>query len=233
MASLSRDQVREVDHRAMQQLGMPGLMLMENAAINAVAQLQDWLGERGDQGQGALRGAILCGGGNNGGDGYAIARHLHNRGDRVTLFAAKAPDQLKGDAAVNSAICANMGLPITRIDEPAGLDQAAAEWGHSDLIIDALLGTGFTGEVRDPVGSIIDRVNALEGPPVVAIDAPTGLDCQSGEPAASTIRAALTITVVALKTGFEQARAHDYTGELRTANIGVPPELVKAVANQQ
>jgi NAD(P)H-hydrate epimerase len=230
---LSREQVRAVDRRAIEQLGIPGLVLMENAAINAAAILRHLLKGRAGQGGERPRVAIICGGGNNGGDGYAIARHLHNGGLSVELFAAKAPDQLKGDAATNHAICANMRLAITRVDEPGLVDAAAWAWAKADLIVDAMLGTGFSGEVRQPLASIIQRVNALDGPLVVAIDTPSGLDCQSGAPASATVEAGHTITFVAQKVGFTAAGAERYTGQVHVADIGAPPELIEAVQRER
>jgi NAD(P)H-hydrate epimerase len=225
---LTRQQVRQVDRRAIEQLGIPGIVLMENAAINASVLLRDVLTKAGGlSGKGPI--AILCGGGNNGGDGYAIARHLHNRGLAVELFAAKNPTQLKGDAATNYAICANMALPIYPVYEPGQLDSAAKHWQGAGLIVDAMLGTGFTGEVRQPLAGIIERVNALHGPTVVAIDTPSGLDCQTGAAADATLCADHTITFVAKKVGFTATGADRYIGAVHVAGIGAPPELIEAV----
>lgn len=227
--AMNRDQVREVDRRAVEELGIPGLILMENAAINATALVRDFLVKRRGTGEETARIAIVCGGGNNGGDGYAIARHLHNRGVHVELFAAKDPAQLKGDAAVNHDIVTKMGLPLTVLRENTDIDAAAAQWAKADVVIDAMLGTGFSGEVRQPVATIIDRINELDGPGVVAIDTPSGLDCQTGAAAAATVRADLTITFVARKTGFDEARAEQYTGRVGVADIGAPAALVEQV----
>jgi len=231
-STLTREQIREIDRRAVEELAIPGIVLMENAALNASALIHHDLTvhlNREKPGK-HTRIALVCSGGNNGGDGYAIARHLHNRGYGVELFAAKNPVKLEGDAATNHAICANMGLPITIVDEESKIDAAAKSWKDADLIIDAMLGTGFAGEVRQPVASIVDRINAMRGRRVIAIDAPSGLDCQTGQPAANTIRAELTITFVARKTGFDVEGAERCTGEVRVAEIGVPPGLVESVS---
>jgi NAD(P)H-hydrate epimerase len=227
---LTREQVREVDRRAIEVLGIPGLILMENAAINAATLIRDHLVRKQAEPKANKRISVLCGGGNNGGDGYAIARHLHNRGYGVQLFAAKAPSQLKGDAAANHAICRNMGLPIATVDGESAIDEAATMWQGSDIVVDALLGTGFTGQVRQPLASLIDRINSISAPTVIAIDTPSGLDCQTGAPAASTVRAHLTISLVAQKVGFTVPGAEAFTGQVQVADIGVPPELIRDVA---
>jgi NAD(P)H-hydrate epimerase len=230
--TLSRDQVREVDRRAIEQLGIPGVVLMENAAINAAALIRDSLLRQTRRRACDLTVAIVCGGGNNGGDGYAVARHLHNRGFNVRLYPAKAIEALKGDAATNAHICQQMNLSITALDEAGALDTAAAAWQQADVLVDALLGTGFTGEVREPIGSIIQRINALDNKRIVAIDAPSGLDCETGDAASSTIMASETITFVANKRGFNEPAAKRYTGQVHVADIGVPPGLIQSVAGQ-
>lgn len=154
-----------------------------------------------DRPQGA-RALILCGGGNNGGDGYAIARHLTIRGLAVTIIAAKDPAELTGDAAINCGIVRRMGLPIL----PASQVEAFAA---ADVIVDALLGTGFHGQVRPPIDDLIARCNsaAAAGLPVVSVDVPSGLDAQTGEPAEHTVHAAVTVTFVAQKAGFRASAA--------------------------
>ncbi len=223
MQTLTRLQVREVDRLAIEELGIPGIVLMENAARNAAAAILDVI-----EGQLQLtpvdaRVVVLCGGGNNGGDGYAIARHLHNVGATVILIAAKAPAELSGDAATNHAICAAMGLDIRPVECAA----EALRGGH--VAVDALLGTGFAGEVRPPLASLIALTNesrATQGLVTVAIDVPSGLDCDTGQPAAPTIEADLTVTFVAAKPGLLAESARPYVGELVVADIGSPPELI-------
>jgi len=226
--TLTRDQVREVDRRAVEELGIPGIVLMENAAVNAAALIRDTIQRRLGRSRAQATVAIVCGGGNNGGDGYAIARHLHNRGLSVQLFPAKAIESLQGDAAINASICANMDLSLTRVDDTALIDDAARAWAHVDLIVDAMLGTGFAGEVRDPLASIINTLDKLDTP-IVAIDTPSGLDCQTGEPASTTIHARETITFVAHKIGFTNNAAQSHTGAIHVADIGVPPEVIDRV----
>ncbi len=218
--ALTREQARRIDRLAEQQLGLPSLVLMENAAINATAAIIDLLDDRLGIGPADARVAVVCGGGNNGGDGYAIARHLHTWGAAVTLYAAKPIDELKGDAATNAAVCRNMRLPI--VENPDNRPKV-------DLVVDALLGTGFHGEVRPPIDRWIRWINERSGPAVVAIDVPSGLDADRGKPADPTIRADLTVTFVDEKAGFASPEAATYLGHVRVAEIGVSPDLVDSV----
>jgi NAD(P)H-hydrate epimerase len=222
MKPLSRDQVRRVDRLAIDELGIPGVVLMENAGRNATDLILGFA-----QGEDRPHGSavILCGGGNNGGDGYVIARHLHNRGVAVTILAHKPIDQLAGDAAINARICQRMDLDIRPVpDDPVALLAGA------DLLIDALLGTGFQGELRPDLLALIEAVNDVrdgDDPPlIVAIDLPSGLDCDTGEPAQTAVQTDLTVTFAAPKPGLNQPAAWPYVRKFIVADIGVPPELV-------
>lgn len=224
-APLTRDQVREVDRLAIESLGIPGIVLMENAARGATQALLARLAPP----RPPARVAIVCGGGNNGGDGYAMARHLHNHGCAVTLDAMKDPAGLSGDAATNHAICRRMGLAIEPVLEKPAIEAAAQRWAAADAVVDAMLGTGFAGEVREPMATAIRQLNALSGPLVLAVDVPSGLDCQSGAAAEATVRADVTVTFVARKTGFDAPGAAAWLGEVVVADIGAPPELIDRV----
>lgn len=220
--AITREQARRVDQLASEELGIPSLLLMENAAINAAAAIVDLLDEERNLRPDQANVAIVCGGGNNGGDGYAIARHLHNWGAKVHLHATKAVDQLQGDAAVNARICAAMGLTIHHPPRPE-------RFGEAQVLVDALLGTGFHGQVREKEATLIDEINAVHGPLVLAVDTPSGLDCQTGEPAANTVKAHLTVTFVERKVGFNNPAARAFLGQLKVAEIGTPPELLDRI----
>lgn len=228
MLTLSREQVRNVDRLAIEQLGIPGVVLMENAG-RAVAEETLRLFPRQPS---SVRAAILCGGGNNGGDGYVIARHLHNAGVNVLVFHAAGPRR-EGDAAVHRAIVEKMGLPCRDLLNDAQLAAAEPELAQADLLIDALLGTGFHGEVQPHLAAVIRCCNALarhssraREPAVVAVDVPSGMDCDTGRASDPTIRADLTVTFVAMKKGFLAPEAKPYLGRVVVASIGAPPELL-------
>jgi NAD(P)H-hydrate epimerase len=231
MHSLTRQQAREIDRLAVEKYGIPSILLMENAGRNAsdiILNLLEEIGEehyfKGDE----ARVAILCGGGNNGGDGYVIARHLYNAGIEVAVFAAVHPENLTGDAAVNANIVRRMDLGPEFILDGAAVRERAEELAEADLIVDALLGTGFTGEVRGHLVELIRLVNQLreDGATTVAIDAPSGLDCDTGKPGASggAVEADVTVTFVATKAGFLTAGADRFTGRIVEVDIGAPPE---------
>lgn len=222
--TLTRDQVRMVDRLAIERYGIPGVVLMENAGRNATDQCARLLMRRCVPVAGA-KVVILCGGGNNGGDGYVIARHLAIRGADVRIVSMVGPDKLTGDAAVNASIAVRMNVPI------APLTDNDDRWHQADLLVDAMLGTGFRGEVREPIASAIRRCNDAHaaGALVLAADLPSGLDCDTGQPADPTIKADLTVTFVATKVGFLSPASHDYTGEVVVADIGAPVELIDRV----
>lgn len=215
--SLTRDQVRAFDNKAINEWGVPGVVLMENAGRNAASVALSMLS---DPTQDSV--AILCGPGNNGGDGFVVARHLVRNRVRTKVYLAVDADRLQGDARVNYDIWGRIGGDLESVASPERIDNAAIEWAGSALIVDALLGTGFSGRVRPPLDRIIGVVNDLEGPPILALDLPSGLDCDTGTPASATVRAHTTVTFVARKVGFDAPGAADYTGRVVVADIGVP-----------
>lgn len=224
---LTRAQVREVDRRAIEDYGIPGVVLMENAGRNASAMIDDrFAGGRAAE---ARRVAIVCGGGNNGGDGFVIARHLSNAGWTVEVFLAADPGRLPHDGATNYRIAQKMGLPLTPCQTTEEIAAAAGRFSGIDVIVDALLGTGFSGAPRPPLNAVIEAINASRGPAVVAIDVPSGLDCDTGTAAGACVRAHLTITFVAMKRGFRLSGASDFTGEVQVADIGAPRRLIQDV----
>ena len=222
---LTREQCRAVDGYAIEQLGIPGALLMENAGRNTADAIEECLrGKVGPTGNGRV--SIVCGRGNNGGDGFVIARHLALRGHRVAVDLLADPGQLSGDAALNHGIAARMGVPIHPLTDDSGIDAAIERWKESDVLVDAILGTGFAGTVREPLAGIIERINALAGPTVVAVDIPSGLDADTGRPGGVAVRADHTVTFVAAKVGLTSPDAIPFVGRLTVADIGAPTDLV-------
>jgi NAD(P)H-hydrate epimerase len=255
MTSLSRAQARRIDQLASEDLGIPSIVLMENAGLNATLAIRDYLKTTLKRELVGTRFTIFCGGGNNGGDGYVVARHLHNRGAIVQIIAHKPLEKLTGDAAINAHICKQMNLDIqpTPGSTTPGFPAPGAPDGggfstrvpapnpHAptpDLLIDALLGTGFQGNLRPDTFDLIQHINAARNAPnppkVIALDLPSGLDCDTGQPpknppgnpAQDAVRADLTITFVAPKLGFSNPAAKPYLGEVIVADIGTSPELL-------
>jgi NAD(P)H-hydrate epimerase len=222
--SLTREQVRQVDAIAIHELGIPGVVLMENAGRNATEHVLGLCARSG-----AKRILIFAGPGNNGGDGFVIARHLMNRGFNVRVYLTGEERKLSDDAGMNYRILRNMGVDVHSVHTPQSVTAALAEIRETDVVVDALLGTGFCGRVREPLATLIPGINDAAKAGAVAIDVPSGLDCNTGQPSNATIRADCTVTFVANKTGFEAPDARRYVGEVVVADIGTPPELVTRV----
>lgn len=171
---ITRAQSRAIDLYAERELGLPSILLMENAAIGAADICKGMLEARGSQGQPATKVAIVCGGGNNGGDGYALARHLYAAGLSVGVFAAVNPDDLRGDARINAVAASRSGVAVVRCDTPETLAECLPVWSAADLIVDALLGTGFGGdEVRKPIADAIRAIAAAQAG-ATCLDVPAG-----------------------------------------------------------
>jgi len=226
---LTRQQVREVDRLTIEVYGIPGVVLMENAGINASAAVLDVIVDDLGLHPTEATVSIICGGGNNGGDGYVMARQLHVWGVAVTVFAVRPLAELRGDAGINAAICDRMKLKILDVSESEGIDHAKTLWAESDVMVDALLGTRFHGQVRAKEASVIEAMNGCERPIVVAVDVPSGLDCDTGEPSNATVRADVTITFVAAKVGFDRETALPWVGKVLEADIGIPLSLAERV----
>jgi NAD(P)H-hydrate epimerase len=218
---LTRQQVREVDRRAIEEYGVPSIVLMENAG-RGTAELLRSLGVHG-------RVVVCCGKGNNGGDGFVIARHLDNHGVPVRVLLFARPDELTGDAATNYRILARSGLPVVvHADQPLNGEAVRSELAGAEWVVDALFGTGLSGPVRPPFDQVIAAVNASPAR-VLAVDIPSGLDCDSGQPLGPTVRAQHTVTFVALKQGFATAAAREWLGQVHVVDIGAPRCLLEAV----
>jgi hydroxyethylthiazole kinase-like uncharacterized protein yjeF len=217
---MSRDEVRQVDAWAIEQIGVPGVVLMENAGRSGAELVRQKLADV-DRPQVCL----FCGTGNNGGDGFVIARHLLNAGVSVRVVLCGARDKVRGDARINLKILERLGHPVELLvpgveDLPVHVGAFA---GEADLIVDALFGTGLRGELSPEFLSLIEAINSL-GRPILAVDIPSGLDCDTGLPLGAAVRAAWTVTFVAMKRGFlASPEAARYTGEVYVASIGIEP----------
>jgi NAD(P)H-hydrate epimerase len=235
---LSRAEVRELDRRAIEEFGVPGIVLMENAGRGAAEVLMRLNPER-------LPVTILCGPGNNGGDGFVMARHLdiHDypvqiwlalRGDDVVVD--RRPDdlgqrrlKLSADAQPNfrAAIASGIGMNVVR----GSMNDRQREMLGDHLtprtgwIVDALFGTGLDRALGPPFDEVVAAINASDNP-VLAVDIPSGLDCDTGKPLGPTVKAAHTATFVGWKKGFLEPSANEWIGEVRVVDIGAPKKLV-------
>ncbi len=220
---MTRQQVRNFDAWAINQMKIPGVVLMENAAKNCVQVILEQFSTEVKEGV-----CIFCGAGNNGGDGFVIARQLFNQGIVVQIILCGDPRKIKGDAKINFDICQNMKLPIAAVDvESDTLCKDIEEGvGQSGLLVDAILGTGLQGQLKEPFALLISSINS-HNLPIVAVDIPSGLDCDTGQPLPVSIEAAATITFVALKKGFvANPESHQATGQVFVADIGIAPDIL-------
>ncbi len=219
--ALTCQQIRELDILAIEHVGIPGLVLMENAA-RAVAEFV----------YGRLfnphraRVVILCGPGNNGGDGFAVARQLRNAGVPITVALASAPDKFRGDAATNLAIYQRLEAPMIDARAERGLEAVREACVAADVIVDALLGTGAGGPPRGTIAELVRIANDCPRARRVAVDIPTGLDADLGSVSEPCFRADATVTFVARKIGFDTPAARQVLGEVVVADIGVPRNLI-------
>ena len=223
MSALSREQIRSIDRAAIETLGIPGVILMENAGRQCADAVEGFLGSAAGRSV-----AIVAGAGNNGGDGYVVARHLDLRGASTTTFIVVPAEKITGDARVNLDVIRGLQHDVRELSG-GRIARLAEMLKDFDVVVDAVGGTGIRGALRGDAATAVEQINAA-GRPVVAIDIPTGLDCDTGAAPGPAVRAVLTVTFVARKIGFDAPGAAEYTGEVRVADIGIPVDVVARIA---
>lgn len=225
---LDRVHSRMVDEIAVREYGMSGLVLMENAGRGCAEELIR-LGANGDV-------LVCCGGGNNGGDGFVIARHLANVEIDVRVWVAARPTELAADARANFEILRKTNVPLEILADANEGDLRRKFGDESERglawIVDALLGTGAQGSVRPPLDAWIRMINSSAAK-VLAVDIPSGLDCDAGEPNGECVQADRTCTFVALKPCFLREPGKGLAGKVAVIDVGVPKEIVAAVERLQ
>lgn len=209
MRALSRAEARAFDDFAMRTLRAPGILLMENAAIGCVSALRDLAGSAWPR----VRVVIACGAGSNGGDGYAIARLLRVAGAEPEIHSLGSP-RPGSDAAINASIAEALGIPRRELRP----DEAVPE---GDLLVDALFGTGLSHPLEPGARAAVECIDRFNGMRL-AVDLPSGLDCDRGVPLGAALRATVTATMVAPKAGFAAPGAGAWTGRVVVVPIGVP-----------
>ena len=217
---MTREEVRAFDSWAINTLGIPGAVLMENAGRSCAELIIEKLKSITKP-----KVCIFCGTGNNGGDGYVIARHLINNGFEVIVVISGDIEKIKGDAKINLDILRALGQKIKQLN-PADdniENKVKIFAAGADMLVDGLFGTGLSGQVRDGYKKLIESINAQKIP-IMSIDIPSGLDCNTGQPLGIAIKAQYTVTFVAVKKGFTYSEANLYTGDIYVASIGVDAE---------
>lgn len=207
--TLSVLQIQGLDRWAIEKIGIPSLALMENAGRGVAQEVYKKLKNRKRSSV-----VIVCGTGNNGGDGFVTARYLYNWGLKPSIFLVGNPAQLKSDALANYRVAQNLGISFKKSVRSA------------DLIVDAIFGVGLNRPIHEPYCGIIHAINT-QGSYVVAVDVPSGLDGTTGEIYGICVKANLTVTFSALKKGFFKKHGPFYTGRHVVVDIGIPLWLSK------
>ena len=223
MRVLNAEQMREADRRTIQDIGVPSLVLMENAGRQVVAVMEAAFEDLADR-----RVAILCGRGNNGGDGFVVARTLRQRNVDVSVFLVGRIEDIRGDARINLEILGRLGMPVVEIAGEQDWELHASEVTAHEVIVDALFGTGLTAPLSGLIETIVADVNASSAP-VISIDLPSGVSADTHEVIGPAIRASLTVTLGAPKLALVLPPARELAGDLAVADIGIPEEVLESV----
>jgi ADP-dependent NAD(P)H-hydrate dehydratase / NAD(P)H-hydrate epimerase len=223
MRVLDAAQMREADRRTIEEIGIPSLVLMENAGRQVVAAMESSYADILER-----QIAILCGRGNNGGDGFVVARTLAHRGADVSVFLFGRVSDVRGDARTNLEILGRVGLNVVEIADSQAWELHASEVTDCGLIVDALFGTGLSAPVSGLIETVVADVNA-SGIPVVSVDLPSGLSADSPDPIGPCIDAAVTVTLGAPKLPLVLPSGEMHAGNVVIADIGIPPEVFQGV----
>ncbi len=221
MRVVTAEEMQQLDQSTIKEIGIPGLVLMENAGLQVVGVVKDILKD--------VRGktvTVFAGKGNNGGDGFVVARHLLNMGADVRVLLFGDVKEIKGDAKVNLDILTAIGHKVHSITNVNSTNIVKVAMVYTDLVVDAVFGTGFKGAVDEHAGNIFEIINGA-GKPVVAVDIPSGLEANTGKTYGPCVKATHTVTFGLPKIGLLVYPGVDYTGALIVADISIPPLLAE------
>ena len=216
MRVLNTRQMRDADRRTIEEIGIPSIVLMENAGRQAVAAMEAAYDDLATSQVG-----VLCGRGNNGGDGFVVARTLVQRGVDVGVFLLGSVSEISGDARINLEVLGRIGLTVVEITTAQEWELHFTEISECDLVVDAILGTGFRGQLSGLLETVVADVNAL-GVPIVSIDLPTGVSADTHVVDGTAIEASMTVTLGAPKIPLVFPPADSHGGDLVIADIGIP-----------
>lgn len=217
LRAITRNEARTVDRRASEDLLIPTICLMENAGAGAARiAMERWWDK-------ASTAVCVCGPGQNGGDGLVVARHFVVAGlaPRIVFVVPPAGLAPPGDSGANLRICRALGVPLVEVRADGGASEAVSWIADAGMLVDGLFGTGLTRGLDGAPAALVAAMNA-SGRPVLALDLPSGLDCDTGAPLGPCVRADVTATFVARKIGFENPQSRAWTGEVVVVPIGAP-----------
>jgi ADP-dependent NAD(P)H-hydrate dehydratase / NAD(P)H-hydrate epimerase len=220
MRILTAAQMREADRYTIDEIGIPALVLMENAGRQVVAAIEAAYEDRLEG-----RVAVLCGRGNNGGDGFVVARTLLQRGVDCAVFVIGSVADLRGDARTNLDILGRLGVTVVEINDEQTWELHFSEISRCTLIVDAIFGTGLKTALAGMLETVVADVNAA-GIPIVSIDLPSGLSADTPQLIGDCIDASMTVTLAALKLPLILPPAEAHAGDVVIADIGIPAEVI-------
>jgi NAD(P)H-hydrate epimerase len=219
MSAITAEEMKKVDKAAIDEFGIPSLILMENAGRGAADIAYNMLLDKKD------KVVCVCGKGNNGGDGFVCARHLINKGINIVIFLTCKRDQLKGDAKINFSILEKMNASVYELAKKDDFKNLENEIINSGLVIDAIFGIGITGNIRDSYSRLIQTINENKKK-ALAIDLPSGLDATEGNVLGVCVKADKTATFAAVKTGLVKNQGPSFCGEVIVVDISIPKRLI-------
>lgn len=225
---VSAAEMARLDRQTIDEIGIPGIVLMENAARGAAAFYEEAVPDLLER-----QITVVAGAGNNAGDGFVLARIFHGRGATVRVVCLRPPERLQGDALTNFSILTKLDIPVHVWSEDADFEEQWPWIRESGVIIDAILGTGLSSEMRGLYRQIVEAVNKLTNIPVLAVDIPSGLDAGSGKPLGLAIRATATATFGFAKIGLVIDPGREFVGRLKLVDIGIPREVAERCGIQR
>ncbi|WP_378956124.1 NAD(P)H-hydrate dehydratase [Pelosinus sp. sgz500959] len=220
MKFVTSAEIRSIDQRAIEEYGIPSVALMENAGNEVVSQIERIMGNLYNK-----RVSIFAGKGNNGGDGYVVARHLYNQGAKVKVFLIGNKANVTGDALINLQIISYMGIDVIEVANESDWDKVKIAMTFTDCLVDALVGTGFTGQLSGHMAQVVESLNKINKV-VIAIDLPSGVDADTGQISGVAVKADHTITFSLPKQGLLLYPGASYAGDVTVADIGIPRTLL-------
>lgn len=220
MIYVTAAQMKAIDRTAIEKYGVPAATLMENAGRAVAGEI--FRSSR------PCKVLVIAGYGNNGGDGFVIARHLLKKGYDVTVFLAGRPRPFSAETGNNFASLLDMGNSPRAIYDVAGTERAFTALGKCALVVDALFGIGIKGPLDDFYVALIEKINSM-GVTVISVDLPSGLDADEGTPCPAAIKASVTVTLGLAKEGFKNPISKEFTGRLVVADIGIPDAAAKEI----
>jgi len=223
MRLVTASEMQSMDLRTIEELGIPGRVLMENAGLGASKLCVDYF-----KPQVKTRFSVVAGSGNNGGDGFVIARYLASWGYDVHVFLMAKREKVKGDALSNLELLSSLSVPVTSVTDIPSFQKAEHLLVQTDIWVDALLGTGLSSQVRGFFHHVISHMNDTYKP-VMSVDISSGLNSDTGHPNGIAVSASMTVTFGFAKTGHVVYPGVNYTGKLEVVEIGIPPIISERV----